>query len=238
MKLGILSLLILVPMMGSAETRMVDLPKGCLGKQFPCAITHQASGVWKWQGRELAVSANTSLVLLDESTVQLMSGDVWSEDLGSLKVKHGVFQLVAKGDVMLNRRDKKLQVVNLSGSVDVTKSGVKGEVIPAGFSNWYEGIAHGGEYRQGVLSPWSSQDIALLFKKMPEQSLLVKSKISEYRGSRRLALQESSKLYSKVADLRRIASEEKETRRLSNLRAQEEERARIRQLYRDKFYNP
>lgn len=238
MKLGFFAAFILASTISFAETHRVDLPVGCLGKDYPCAVTHQTSGVWQWQGRKLSVSSNTSMVLLSDSVVQLMSGDIWSEDLAGLTVKHGVFSLILQGDVMLNRRDKKLQVVNLNGFVDVQKSGIKDEVIPAGFSSWYEGIAQGGEYRQGVLSPWSAQDIALLFKKMPEQSALVKSKASEYKGQRRLALTESANLYSKVADIRRIASEDKEARRLSNLKAQQEERARIRRLYREKYYNP
>lgn len=238
MRLSILAITLLWTLPGFSETRWVDLPKGCLGKSYPCAVTHQLSGVWQWQEKSYSVSANTSLVLLNEATFQLINGDLWSEDFKGLSVKHGVFNLVLTGDVMLNRRDKKLQVVNLNGAIDVQKSGIKGEVIPAGFSNWFEGIAQGGEYRQGVISPWSAKDIALLFKKMPEQSELMKSKISEYKGQRRLAIAESAKLYSKVADLRRIASEEKEERRESDLRARQAEKARIRELYRSKYFNP
>lgn len=238
MRLFSLLFLFLPSLANANETRWVDFPKNCLGKQYPCAVTHQAAGEWIWQDREMAVSAHTSLVLLDDKTVQLMSGDIWSQDFKELNLKHGIFQIKLSGDSMLNRRDQKLQVINLDGDVSVSKSGVTGESIPAGFSNWYEGLAQGGEFKQGVIAPTTSNDIALLFKKMPGSREILKTKLSSYKEHRKLALSESSKLYSKVTELRRVASENATAARENAFRRQKEEKARLRQMYRDKFYNP
>lgn len=221
-----------------APTRWVDLPQGCYGNNYPCALSHQRSGDWKWQGRSFVVAANTSVVLIDENTLQIMSGDLWSEEFRDLKVKHGVFIYQVKGDALLNRRDKKLQVVNLNGEVSVVKSGIHNESIPAGFTNWYEGIAQGGEYRQGVLAPWKSSDLAILFRKMPDLAANMKSKVKEYRDHRKSAVTESAKLYSKVADIRRIASETAQSEREMRVRKTREEKSRIRKMYRDRYFNP
>lgn len=221
-----------------ADTRPVDLPKGCLGVRFPCAVTHQKSGVWSWQNVDYSVSKDTSIVLLAGNSLQLIAGDLWVEKSKNLKLKHGIFEMVANGDVMLNRRGKMLQVINLDGQVQVTKSGIKNDTIPAGFSNWYEGLGQSGDFQQGVVAPWSTNDLSLLFKRLPASSDSLKNRISSYKRNRKNAVKEGSQLYSKVTELRRIASETQEAQRSARIRQDRQEKEKIRKLYREKYFNP
>lgn len=221
-----------------ADTRPVDLPKGCLGVRFPCAVTHQKSGVWTWQNVDYSVSKDTSIVLLGGNSFQLIAGDLWAEKSKNLKLKHGVFEMISTGDVMLNRRGKMLQVINLDGQVQVTKSGLKNDTIPAGFSNWYEGLGQSGDFQQGVVAPWSTNDLSLLFKRLPVASQSFKDRLSLYKRNRKNAVKEGSRLYSQVTELRRIASENQEAQRSARVRQDRQEKEKIRRLYREKYYNP
>lgn len=222
----------------SQAGRYVDVPLGCYPKEQPCGVRFIDSVYLKHQGKRLLLSGGTSLYL-NKNLLELLNGEVWSEDFGGLIFKHGAIQVAMSGEVFLQKGEQQLKIVNLNGRVSVQLLD-RAEPLPSGFQNWYAGFGPRNEFIQGMMEPMKPESfLRVLGDLLRHQPSLVQTwldRLALYRANRLLAIEDSSKLYHDILEVRRIASEN-EAKRLAAAKARAQaENQELRQMLRRRYF--
>ncbi len=216
----------------------VDLPKGCFGKQaYPCQVRVSGGLLNMDRGeQQFTLADGGSVSFMSSNEVQILSGGVWVRKSKDLLVRmSSLLKMQIGGEWFFEKQKDGLQLVrNLNGEVEFqSKQIFASEALPAGFQNWYGGLDSYGQVSRGVIRPIEMS--AFLKQWLPVSGLSVaemKKQIQVYREWWKDGLEISSQFYSQVANRRIAAVEERERKRQeAKVRAQNE-RLKIREMYR------
>ncbi len=224
--------------LAESELNIVDLPVGCFQHQTPCALTFVKGGKTKIHEIEVAFSPGAS-VLIREQEIELLSGKMWSDQFEDTRIRHGVVSAALTGDVLLEKSDDQLSIINLNGVVQVSGGRKTAEPIPSGFQNWYRGLGQRGEFIQGVLEPVRPEDFLSTWVGLSQFSLSeAQERASTYAKNRKVAVEESAKLYHDILQMRRIAAEEQDRRvQIANAKRQQEQQ-HFKKMMRNRLFQP
>lgn len=217
----------------------VDEPAGCFSKEsYPCAVRALEALKLERGGDVYQFAADTSVVWIHADELRVLEGRFWIEKSTQLSLHlMGTDTVVVNGEFLVIReKDQNLVMMNLHGDVKFPAKGfLKSEALPVGFQNWYGRRMTEGNVERGVVRPI---DVPTFMAAWARSGVAAKSarleKVKEYKELWKDNVDQSSELYKNIVD-RRIASQEDsaEAERRRQKKA-EEERAKLRQMFREK----
>lgn len=217
--------------------KFVDLPAKCFPKKFPCALTFSTEGQVQFFDVKVAVTKGTS-ILLRANEMELLEGSIWSEEFEDVKIRHGIIAATLTGDVLVEKDDDQLLIINLNGAAEVKGGRQTAEPIPSGFQNWYRGLGQRGEFVQGMIEPFNPDFLPTWVTLSGLRGEEAKEKVAIYAANRKQAVEESSKLYRDILQMRRLASESQDRLAQVEQRKREQERSHFRKMMQDRLYRP
>lgn len=227
-----------------AETKaeplvFVDEPAQCFVKEgYPCAV-RSLEPLRLQRGDDVyQFAAETSVVWLSVDDLRVLEGRIWIEKSAKLSLHMlGSDAITIDGEFLVTReKDQNLAIMNLNGSVKFPEKGfLKSEALPVGFQNWYGRRDTNGVVQRGVLRPIEVPSFVATWAKTGSATRVARGeKLKQYRELWKGNVEQSAELYKNIVE-RRIASQE-DSRAALRRRQQkaDEERARLRQMFREK----
>ncbi len=242
LKIMILLLLFIYAPASQAKSELIDEPRGCFATlRFPCAVRASFSPQkLDVKGVQASLNQGTSVILYSEKKWRLLEGQMWLRSSSDFQLSTGFVQFSLNGDSWIDFiSDEKVFVQNLIGSFKVSSPLIKlNQAIPVGFGNWYSLIDSDGNLSQGILKvieprkfvpEWA--EVARLPKK---QAIVV---IDSYRKSWKGNVEASAQLYQEVVNRRLASIERRQIIKARRAKAEFDERARLRRMFRERFEN-
>lgn len=217
----------------------VDEPAQCFVREgYPCAV-RSLEPLRLQRGDDIyQFAAETSVVWLSADDLRVLEGRIWIEKSANLSLHILGSDVVAvDGEFLVTReKDQNLTIMNLNGSVQFPEKGfLKSEALPVGFQNWYGRRGTNGVVQRGVLRPIEVPAFIASWARTGSATRVARGeKLKQYRELWKGNVDQSAELYKNIVE-RRIASQEDSRAALRRRRQKaDEERARLRQMFREK----
>jgi|GEM_PF-3504170 len=223
-----------------AESLMyVDEPAQCFAKEgYPCAV-RSLEPLRLQRGDDVyQFAAETSVVWLTADDLRVLEGRIWIEKATQLSLHLlGTEAITLNGEFLVTReKNQNFVVMNLNGAVQFPEKGfLKSEALPVGFQNWFGRRTTEGVVERGVLRPIEIPTFIATWAKTGSVARTARGeKLKQYRELWKGNVEQSAELYKNIVE-RRIASQDDTaaTQRRRQMKA-EEERAKLRKMFREK----
>lgn len=118
---------------------LIEVPEQCLEKKVqPCAISSDRRAKVELSSglvpSSLVLESGAKLLIDEKNKLNLVSGEIGIVGLSNLEFRHGVVEILARGQVYLKRTDRFIQINVLDGRVEVRAENRKMEVLTSGWS--------------------------------------------------------------------------------------------------------
>jgi hypothetical protein len=236
-KLSLLVLIFFLDVHLKAES--VLLPKGCWGKQYPCAIENSSAGSigLKLDGAAISLGHDGIVKATSEKEASLTKGTMFAKHEGDFQWSTPYGSIFCSDcEIILKRDESSLEVHALKGRVSVQRRGDEEKYdLPPGFSVVLSSVQADGKAELEFPQASALRPLAKMWASVYVESAdEFKTELKTYIDTWKSAVEVASQMHKAEAD-RVLASSDEKLKAQERFRKQQElQNSKLRALFREK----